>query len=171
MQEILADLKAEQEYLDQFLCTLSAEQWDLPSPAEGWTLRDSVAHIVHIDEVATAILRGDHTPLEIAAKVLFKFTEIGVEKAAGPAAVLGSPDYTGGDGGGAAVRLRAAGAARQPDLGGDAGIAAQVHGISDRRARTGFRRARPLVARSDRLQQYVALASERKLDDAFRRQL
>jgi uncharacterized protein (TIGR03084 family) len=80
MQEILADLKAEQEYLDRFLSTLSGTQWDLPSPAEGWTLRDSVSHVAHIDEVATALLRGDNTPLEIAAKVLFKFTEIGVEK-------------------------------------------------------------------------------------------
>jgi uncharacterized protein (TIGR03084 family) len=80
MQEILADLKAEQETLDQFLCTLSTTQWDLPSPAEGWTLRDSVVHVIHIDEVATAILRGDHTALEIAAKIPSKFTEVGLEK-------------------------------------------------------------------------------------------
>ena len=80
MQEILADLKAEQQCLDQFLSTLSGSQWDLPSPAEGWTLKDSVSHIAHIDEVATVLLRGDNTPLEIAAKVLFKFTDIGVEK-------------------------------------------------------------------------------------------
>ncbi len=80
MQEILADLKAEQQCLDQFLSTLSGSQWDLPSPAEGWTLKDSVSHIAHIDEVATVLLRGDNTPLEIAAKVLFRFTDIGVEK-------------------------------------------------------------------------------------------
>ena len=80
MQEILADLKADQETLDQFLSPLSAAQWDLPSPAEGWTLRDSVSHIAHVDEVATQLLRGDNTPLEIAAKVRFQFTEIGVEK-------------------------------------------------------------------------------------------
>ena len=80
MQEILADLKAEQQCLDQFLSTLSGSHWDIPSPAEGWTLKDSVSHIAHIDEVATVLLRGDNTPLEIAAKVLFKFTDIGVEK-------------------------------------------------------------------------------------------
>jgi uncharacterized protein (TIGR03084 family) len=80
MQEILTDLKAEQEYLDQFLSTLTEAQWHLGTPAEGWTVRDSLSHIAHIDEVATALMRGDHAPLEIAAKVLGKFTEIGVEK-------------------------------------------------------------------------------------------
>jgi len=80
MQEILADLKAEQESLDRFLSTLTEAQWHLPTQAEGWRVRDSLSHIAHIDEVATALMRGDNTPLEIAAKVLFKFTEIGVEK-------------------------------------------------------------------------------------------
>jgi len=80
MQEILADLKAEQQFLDRFLSTLSETQWDLPTPAQGWTIRDSVSHIAHIDEVATALLRGDHTPLEVAAKILTKFTDIGLEK-------------------------------------------------------------------------------------------
>jgi len=80
MQEILSDLKAEQEVLDQFLCTLSEPQWDLPSPAEGWTLRDSVSHIAHIDEVAVLLLRGDNSPLEEAAKMGFGFTSIGPQK-------------------------------------------------------------------------------------------
>jgi len=80
MQEILEDLEAEQEYLDQFLSALLGTQWDFPSLAEGWTLRDSVSHIAHIDEVATAVLRGDNSPLETAAKVLFNFAEIGVNK-------------------------------------------------------------------------------------------
>jgi uncharacterized protein (TIGR03084 family) len=83
MYEILKDLKAEQEYLDQFLSTLTEAQWHLPTPAEGWTVRDSLSHIAHIDEVATALMRGDTTPLGIAAKVLGKFTEIGVEKGRG----------------------------------------------------------------------------------------
>ena len=90
MEEILADLKAEQEALDRFLSTLSEEQWDLPSPAEGWTLRDSVSHIAHIDEVAVLLLRGDNTPLEEAARVGFGFTRMGVQKgrAVNPSKVL-----------------------------------------------------------------------------------
>ncbi|MBM4333835.1 MAG: TIGR03084 family protein [Deltaproteobacteria bacterium] len=80
MQEIIADLKAEQEALDRFLSALTEAQWDLPSPAEGWTLKDSVAHIAHIDEVAVSLLQGDLSPLEEAARVKFGFTEIGPKK-------------------------------------------------------------------------------------------
>ena len=90
MQEILTDLQAEQEALDRFLSTLSEIQWDLPSPAEGWSVRDCVSHIAHIDEVALALLEGDNTPLEVAAKVKFGFTEIGPQKgrAMKPSAIL-----------------------------------------------------------------------------------
>ena len=52
MKEIGTDLKAEQEALDSFLCTLQDSQWDLPTPAEGWTVKDSISHIAHIDEAA-----------------------------------------------------------------------------------------------------------------------
>jgi uncharacterized protein (TIGR03084 family) len=83
MQEILADLRAEQESLDRFLSTLTEDQWHLATPAEGWTVRDSLAHIAHIDEVATALMRGDTTALEIAARIPGRFTGIGVEKGRG----------------------------------------------------------------------------------------
>ena len=80
MIEILADLAAEQEALDRFLASLTDAQWDLPSPADGWTLRDSVSHIAHIDEVAVRVLQGDNSPLEEAAKVGFGFTNMGPQK-------------------------------------------------------------------------------------------
>jgi uncharacterized protein (TIGR03084 family) len=80
MKELVEDLRAEQEALDRFLTTLKEDQWDLPSPAEGWTLRDSVSHIAHIDEVSVSLLRGDNSPLEEAAKLKFEFSEIGLKK-------------------------------------------------------------------------------------------
>lgn len=80
MKEILADLQAEQEDLDRFLASLTDAQWDLPSPAEGWTLRDSVSHIAHIDEVAVRLLHGDNRPLEEAAKAGFGFTNMGPQR-------------------------------------------------------------------------------------------
>ena len=80
MKEILADLAAEQEYLDRFLASLTDAQWDLPSPAEGWTLRDSVSHIAHIDDAAVRLLHGDSGPIEEAAKVGFGFTNMGPKK-------------------------------------------------------------------------------------------
>jgi len=80
MKEILSDLRAEQEALDRFLRSLTDAQWDLPSPAEGWTLSDCVSHIAHIDGVAVLLLRGDNSPLEEAAKVGFGFNYIGPQK-------------------------------------------------------------------------------------------
>jgi len=67
MKEIVADLQAEREDLDRFLSTLTEEMWDLPTLAEGWTVRDSVAHIAHIDDAAILLIRGDNSPLEEAA--------------------------------------------------------------------------------------------------------
>ncbi len=80
MKEILEDLRAEQETLAELLLKLTDSQWDLPSPAQGWTLRDCVSHIAHIDEVAVQILQGDLSPLEEAKRVLMGFNEIGVSR-------------------------------------------------------------------------------------------
>jgi uncharacterized protein (TIGR03084 family) len=80
MQEIIMDLKAEQKALDDFLSTLKDEQWDLPTPAEGWMVRDCVSHIAHIDEVATSFLGGDYAALDEAAKVGMAFNEIGPKR-------------------------------------------------------------------------------------------
>lgn len=80
MKEILEDLRAEQESLAELLVDLTDSQWDLPSPAQGWTLRDCVSHIAHIDEVAAQILQGDLSPLEEAKRVLMGFNEIGVNR-------------------------------------------------------------------------------------------
>ncbi|MBM4447075.1 MAG: TIGR03084 family protein [Chloroflexi bacterium] len=80
MQEIVTDLRAEQKALDDFLSTLKDEQWDLPTPAEGWMVRDCVSHIVHIDEVATAFLGGDYAALDEAAKIGMAFNETGPKR-------------------------------------------------------------------------------------------
>jgi uncharacterized protein (TIGR03084 family) len=69
MNKLVADLQAEQEALHRFLITLRADQWDLPSPAEGWSIKDSVIHIAFIDEVAVSVLRGDTTPLDDAKPI------------------------------------------------------------------------------------------------------
>jgi len=80
MKEIIEDLKAEQEHLDRFLTTLTDEQWDYPTPAEGWSVKDTVSHIAFIDDVAVQLIQGDLSPLEEAAKAGFGYTQIGVEK-------------------------------------------------------------------------------------------
>lgn len=80
MREVLGDLRTEQEALERLLLELKDAQWDLPTPAEGWSVKDSVSHIAHIDEVAVQILRGDLSPLEEAKQVSMGFNDIGLRK-------------------------------------------------------------------------------------------
>lgn len=80
MREILDDLRAEQEALELLLLELRDDQWDLPTPAEGWSVRDQISHIAHIDEVAVQILKGDLTPLEEAKSLLMGFNDVGLRR-------------------------------------------------------------------------------------------
>ena len=56
MREILSDLVAEQQQLDQFLQTLRDRQWSTPTPAEGWTIQDTVSHLAYTEAVAAEVL-------------------------------------------------------------------------------------------------------------------
>ncbi len=51
--ELLDDLAAEQAALDAVLARMTDAQWDLPSHAPGWLVRDQVTHLAHTDETAT----------------------------------------------------------------------------------------------------------------------
>lgn len=62
MPGLVADLVAEQEVLDRLVNSLSLDRWDAPSPAEGWTLRDSVAHLAEFDQVAAFALAERRLP-------------------------------------------------------------------------------------------------------------
>jgi uncharacterized protein (TIGR03084 family) len=50
--DICPDLVAEQEDLEAQLGSLTRKQWQAPTPAVGWTVQDSVAHICYFDETA-----------------------------------------------------------------------------------------------------------------------
>ncbi|MBI4294769.1 MAG: TIGR03084 family protein [Chloroflexi bacterium] len=69
MREIVTDLKAEHEVLDQLLVMLKEEDWGLLTPAEGWTIRDSVSHVAYFDEVSTSLIRGDTSIEEEKARL------------------------------------------------------------------------------------------------------
>jgi len=56
MREILSDLVAEQQHLDQYLQTLRNLQWSTPTPAEGWTIQDTVSHLAYVEEFAAEVL-------------------------------------------------------------------------------------------------------------------
>ena len=80
MKEIITDLTAEHEALDRFLANLSEEQWELPTPAEGWTIKDSVSHIAYFDEVSTSLIRGYTSVEEETARLGFEGKRMDTER-------------------------------------------------------------------------------------------
>ena len=55
-EQLLEDLVAEQAALDAVLGGMTDAQWDLPSHAPGWLVRDQVAHLAHFDEAAASAI-------------------------------------------------------------------------------------------------------------------
>ena len=49
MRLICDDLEAEHESLDALVAGLEPARWDTPTPAEGWTVRDQIAHLAYSD--------------------------------------------------------------------------------------------------------------------------
>jgi uncharacterized protein (TIGR03084 family) len=52
LREIISDLAAEQEALVRVLDRLSAKEWDVPTHAPEWSVRDQVSHLSYFDEAA-----------------------------------------------------------------------------------------------------------------------
>jgi uncharacterized protein (TIGR03084 family) len=46
------DLAEETTVVDDLLLSVSASEWELPTPAAGWTIRDQVSHLAFFDEMA-----------------------------------------------------------------------------------------------------------------------
>jgi len=53
---LLADLVAEEAALDRVVADLDGTGWATPTPAEGWDVRDSVAHLAFTEDLARAAL-------------------------------------------------------------------------------------------------------------------
>jgi uncharacterized protein (TIGR03084 family) len=56
--ELLADLGAEQRWLQNVLHTLDEDAWLRPTPARGWDVRDTISHLADTDEMAIATATG-----------------------------------------------------------------------------------------------------------------
>jgi uncharacterized protein (TIGR03084 family) len=67
--ELLDDLAAEHQALDAVLARMTPAQWDVPSHAPGWLVRDQVTHLAHFDEAAAlAISDADAFRANAAAR-------------------------------------------------------------------------------------------------------
>jgi uncharacterized protein (TIGR03084 family) len=58
VREILSDLVAEQQFLDQFLQRIGSKDWERPTPAKGWSVRDTISHLADSAELAADALNG-----------------------------------------------------------------------------------------------------------------
>lgn len=72
-RELLADLRAEQAVLLAALDGIG-EGWDRLTPAEGWTVRDTVAHLCVAERAAMLSVSRGVDPLEIGLRA--SFTEL-----------------------------------------------------------------------------------------------
>ncbi len=59
MREILSDLVAEQQYLDQFLQRIALKDWDKPTRSVGWSIRDTISHLADSEELAASVITGE----------------------------------------------------------------------------------------------------------------
>ena len=71
---ICEDLRAERESLDALVRDLTDADWDTPTPAEGWNVRDQISHLTFFDEQAT-LAAGDPDAFNVA---LAEITELDV---------------------------------------------------------------------------------------------
>jgi uncharacterized protein (TIGR03084 family) len=62
LQGLVADLAAEADALDGLLSGLSAEQWLTATPARGWDIRDSVAHVAIGNDLAYECVTENRVP-------------------------------------------------------------------------------------------------------------
>ncbi len=84
MREILSDLVAEQQHLDQFLQTLNTRQWPTMTPAHGWSIQDTVSHLAYVEAFAAEVLEQGKSRLDQENITdIDEWTVIGVEQGRG----------------------------------------------------------------------------------------
>jgi uncharacterized protein (TIGR03084 family) len=54
VDDLLDDLAAEQRALQEVVASIDADAWLRPTPARGWDVRDTIAHLADTDEMAVA---------------------------------------------------------------------------------------------------------------------
>ena len=52
MKDICRDLAEEHAVLDAIVADISEDAWETPTPAEGWSVRDEIAHLAYFDDRA-----------------------------------------------------------------------------------------------------------------------
>jgi uncharacterized protein (TIGR03084 family) len=58
---VCADLAAEHDALDTVVAAIPLADWDRPTPAPGWTVRDQISHLAWVDERAVEAISDPET--------------------------------------------------------------------------------------------------------------
>jgi len=66
MREILSDLVAEEQALDQFLQRVHEREWTLPTPARGWSIMDTVCHLAFSETFAADVIERGQEAIDEA---------------------------------------------------------------------------------------------------------
>ena len=66
VSEILDDLIAEQQSLDDVVAGLTTEQWDMATPSPGWSVADQIAHLTYFDGTASLAIENPEGFAEMA---------------------------------------------------------------------------------------------------------
>ena len=66
MREILSDLVAEEQALDQFLQRVHEREWTLPTPARGWSIMDTVCHLAYSEVFAADVIKRGQNAIDEA---------------------------------------------------------------------------------------------------------
>lgn len=84
MREILSDLVAEEQALDQFLQRIHERDWKLPTSAPGWTIMDTVSHLAFTEAFAAEAIEHGQSVVD-AAKIgsIDEWTQRGIEQGSG----------------------------------------------------------------------------------------
>ncbi|MEM9033441.1 MAG: TIGR03084 family metal-binding protein [Actinomycetota bacterium] len=84
MGSICADLEAEHHELDAVVAALPDEEWDRSTPAEGWSIRDTISHLAYFDGTATTsalepelFVQETEAALESGRDLIAEGTEMG----------------------------------------------------------------------------------------------
>ncbi|MCP3975468.1 MAG: maleylpyruvate isomerase family mycothiol-dependent enzyme [bacterium] len=80
MREILSDLVAEEQSLDQFLQGLHERDWKLPTMAPGWSIHDTISHLAFTEWAAADSVNGDAEPGSLPVEDIDEWTARGVRE-------------------------------------------------------------------------------------------
>ena len=74
VQDVRADLIAEQDALDSIVADLSLQQWALPTPSPRWSVADQIGHLTYFDWTATAAITDPERFQDLASELMSSFS-------------------------------------------------------------------------------------------------